>query len=109
MQHKGGIRKTLIHSTWQSILISFSSGNYWQTATLMKTISPLLGIKLPSLPRGNIPNVRIGSNYVGYVEQNLPAIAAEVDKWLKKNASHRNAITVADEDDNESIEGLDDE
>jgi hypothetical protein len=97
MQQRGGVRKSLIHSTWQSILIAYAQQKYYTTANLLKTISHFLGVKLPDLPYAGPYNTKFDFNYIKYCERNLPEVSRLVDEWLAKH-SDRDSVWVVEND-----------
>jgi hypothetical protein len=92
----------MIIATWNSILIAFAKGEFYQAVVLLKTIAPLLGITVAAIPYhpGRYP---LNANYTAYCERNMPSTGYEVDKWLKAHPRDAGEITV--EDNNDEVEG----
>ncbi|AIF83950.1 hypothetical protein NTE_01891 [Candidatus Nitrososphaera evergladensis SR1] len=101
----------LINQTYNSFLIAYSGTNYYTASTLLKSLSRLVGAKIPQPPL-RPPKVSILVNqkpWEDYCAAQLDNVMISTDKYLKRHGNVSSVRLWTDEDERREREEQEEE
>ena len=94
-QKRGSMRSNLVRATYNSFLIAYTGGKYYEAAHLLHAVSKLVGVRIAQPWFGR--NLHYGDNvkHQTYCSNWISMVMIGVDKYLKR-VGDRGSLQVLD-------------